>query len=214
MFRGYEESEIGPLECEEIEGFLSPQDEMLLKLAEEQKKVKREELTLREKTVAAFVENSLDENSSSEEEFDKIVIDKSEKWDCESILSTYSNLYNHPAKITEPKGPEKIKIDKKTGIPLGVIGANTLTAHNLSMLDQGNISSGPRSIVSQISELSIRPKDESPEERRIRKKNLKEYRRERRVEKKANTLAFKDEKTRQEKVLLNQRNNQQGIKIL
>lgn len=97
---------------------------------------------------------------------------------------------------------------------MGVIGANTLTAHNLSLLDQGNISTGPRSVISQLSELSIRPKDESPEERRIRKKNLKEYRRERRMERKANTLAFKEEKIRQEKVLLNQRNNQQGIKIL
>lgn len=26
-----------------------------------------------------------------------------EKWDCESILSTYSNLYNHPRLIEEPK---------------------------------------------------------------------------------------------------------------
>eukprot|EP00118_Oscarella_pearsei_P009003 m.49298 g.49298 ORF g.49298 m.49298 type:complete len:54 (+) comp33972_c0_seq13:1357-1518(+) len=25
-----------------------------------------------------------------------------EKWDCESVLSTYSNLYNHPTKIKEP----------------------------------------------------------------------------------------------------------------
>ena len=26
-----------------------------------------------------------------------------EKWDCESILSTYSNIYNHPKLITEPR---------------------------------------------------------------------------------------------------------------
>lgn len=26
-----------------------------------------------------------------------------EKWDCESILTTYSNLYNHPRLIEEPK---------------------------------------------------------------------------------------------------------------
>lgn len=29
-------------------------------------------------------------------------IKEKEKWDCESILSTYSNIYNHPKLITEP----------------------------------------------------------------------------------------------------------------
>ena len=27
---------------------------------------------------------------------------KEDRWDCESILSTYSNLYNHPTTIKEP----------------------------------------------------------------------------------------------------------------
>lgn len=26
-----------------------------------------------------------------------------EKWDCQSILSTYSNIYNHPKLIEEPQ---------------------------------------------------------------------------------------------------------------
>lgn len=26
-----------------------------------------------------------------------------DKWDCESIISTYSNIYNHPKLISEPK---------------------------------------------------------------------------------------------------------------
>lgn len=26
-----------------------------------------------------------------------------DKWDCESIISTYSNTYNHPKLISEPK---------------------------------------------------------------------------------------------------------------
>lgn len=50
--------------------------------------------------VMSLVENSEDE------ELEKIEIeDKKEKWDCESIISTYSNIYNHPAKIVEPKVP-------------------------------------------------------------------------------------------------------------
>jgi protein LTV1 len=43
---------------------------------------------------------------------------------------------------------------------------------------------------------------------------VKEYRRERRAERKANTLAFKEEKGRQEKILLNTRASFQGVKIL
>lgn len=31
-----------------------------------------------------------------------------ERWDCESILSTYSNLYNHPTVIAEPSDHAKV----------------------------------------------------------------------------------------------------------
>jgi len=45
-----------------------------------------------------------------------------EKWDVESIISTYSNTENHPGLISEPKRTKKIiKISEKTGIPLGVL---------------------------------------------------------------------------------------------
>ena len=43
---------------------------------------------------------------------------------------------------------------------------------------------------------------------------LKEFRRERRVERKTNAAAFKDEKIRQEKILINNQRNVQGNKIL
>jgi len=93
-------------------------------------------------------------------------------------------------------------------------GGPKLTAKNLATLDGVDSSHGPRSIISMVSELSIRPKGESPEDRKIRKANLREYRKERRSERKANTEAFKLEKIRQEKVLMNVRNNLQGVKIL
>lgn len=31
------------------------------------------------------------------------------KWDCETILSTYSNIYNHPKLISEGKGKKPRK---------------------------------------------------------------------------------------------------------
>ncbi|CAN8203987.1 unnamed protein product [Coccothraustes coccothraustes] len=58
-----------------------------------------------------------------------------------------------------------------------------------------------------------RSKAESKEDRKARKQAIKEERKERRMEKKANKLAFKQEKTRQEKELLNLKQNVQGLKL-
>lgn len=45
-----------------------------------------------------------DEESEASDLEDLVVeVKLEEKWDCESILSTYSNLYNHPRLIEEPK---------------------------------------------------------------------------------------------------------------
>lgn len=47
------------------------------------------------------------EGSSSEDEknLEELIVDAREKdkWDCQSIISTYSNIYNHPKVISEPK---------------------------------------------------------------------------------------------------------------
>ena len=71
-----------------------------------------------------------------------------------------------------------------------------------------------RTLASRISVLSIRNRHETPEEKKARKQAIKEFKRERRVEKKANTLAFKEEKNRQEKISLNMAKNAQGVKLL
>lgn len=107
-------------------------------------------------------------------------------------------------------------------MPANILGQNILTAKALSQFNAENdnvIGGGPKSmggksVISQLSALSIRPKDESPEERRVRKQNLKEYRKVRREEKKANMDAFKEEIKRQQKIAINNRNNIQGNKIL
>lgn len=65
-----------------------------------------------------------------------------------------------------------------------------------------------------LSVLSLRPKDETPEEKRERKRLLKEYRGERRIERKANTVAFKEEKKQQDRIHINNRNNLQGKGIV
>jgi protein LTV1 len=39
-------------------------------------------------------------------------------WDCQTVLSTYSNLENHPRLIKEESLRKKIQIDPKTGMPI------------------------------------------------------------------------------------------------
>ncbi|CAK9821114.1 Protein LTV1 homolog [Anthophora plagiata] len=227
MYAAYDENEIGALDCDEIEGYIAPDSDLVLQCAAEFEKRQTEDTD----NVAQLMKDRMNilenEYSSSEDEnsLEELVVDARErdKWDCESIISTYSNIYNHPKLISEPKVPQKIKVDSRTGIPKHVLDGSSkkLTAKTLAQFDQQNEScksKGPQSVAetmkSTLSMLSVRPKDETAEERKQRKKALKDYRKERRVERKANSEAFKEEKKRQEKILLNNRQNIQGNKIL
>merc|ERR1712154_142260 len=89
------------------------------------------------------------------------VDDKGKHWDCESILSTYSTLYNHPKLISEPKN-NKIQLSSKTGIPKGVLGRG-LTEGALKQLDgdEADQEEDLMSLKSKISELSFRPQHET-----------------------------------------------------
>lgn len=222
MYADYDENEIGALDTEEIEGHVLESSDILLQYAEEFAKQQTTEQLSNEKITnktQEFVDNESD--NESEDEMKYIQIDDTEKWDCETILSTYSNIYNHPKLIVEPSS-NKIKIDKKTGLPKNILGANKLTTKALNELNAqngvfqgtGSKSVAGQSIISQLSHLSIRPKNEQPKERRDRKKALKEYKRERRLEKKLNTKAFKEEAQKQAKIAINNRNNVQGNRIL
>lgn len=102
MYEDYEDNEIGALDCEEIEGYVPETSNILLQYAEEFKtNQKREQLDQDAITNKIKQHNQME--SEDEEELIDIKIPEKEKWDCESILSTYSNLYNHPKLISEPK---------------------------------------------------------------------------------------------------------------
>ena len=208
----YDDAEEGALECEDIEGFMDENGLMMRQLTRDHAILKAMNRQQIEKEKEVIKRQQLEE---SDEEDDLVTVkvgDKDEKWDCESILSTYSTLYNHPKLISEPKS-DKIQLSSKTGIPIGVLGRG-LTAGALRDLDQlSDNEDDVMSLKSKISEFSIRPKHETSGEKRNRKANLKQARRERREEKKANSEAFKIEKNRQEKIMMNNKNNVQGIKI-
>merc|ERR1711970_126179 len=215
----YGEMEEGALEGEEIEGTVEEEGErmkQLIKETDEERKTRRQQLE-REREVIKNMLDRVDDSDEEEGETEKIVLkEQSEKWDCESILSTYSTIYNHPKMISEARNKvNPIKLSSKSGIPKDVLGRG-LTAAALRQLDLESgleVEDDLQSVRSRMSEVSIRPKHETLEEKKTRKATVKNLRKERREEKKANTLAFKTEKSRQEKINLNVKNNLQGIKI-
>merc|ERR1719209_2130103 len=220
FFDQYSDGEEGALEGEDIEGTLDEESqrmENLLAEHKEEKRTARQQLEREEEREREVIRRVL-EQEDGDEEMEKIVLPadaeaKREQWDAETILTTYSTLYNHPKLISEPKKLGPIKLSSKTGIPKDTLGRG-LTSAALKQLDlENNSRADEDDLKSRMTECSIRPKHETKEEKKARKNEVKMVRRERREEKKANILAFKSEKIRQEKININVKNNVQGIKI-
>ncbi|OQS06644.1 hypothetical protein THRCLA_01317 [Thraustotheca clavata] len=117
-----------------------------------------------------------------------------DQWDCETIVSTYSNLDNHPTLLREPrekkskkKNPNHIILSSKTGMPLNI----TPISEEVESQDDAVINVG--SVAPQL----IRNRRETKEEKKERKMLAKNHKNERRTEKKETKMVFKDEKIRQ-----------------
>lgn len=210
FYEQYDDDEIGALDNAELEGSIQVDSNRLEEVLNDYYKKKAENCvklnTLEPLEDQDLPVNELDE--SEEEEIVTVVLEAvKEKWDCESICSTYSNLYNHPQLIKYQPKPKQIRISSKTGIPLNVLPKNGLTAKQAERMQMINGSDLPK--------VSTQPrsKNESRDDKRARKQAIKEERKERRIEKKANRLAFKLEKRRQEKELLNLKKNIEGLKL-
>lgn len=231
FYEKYDEPELGPLDCEDIEGHVDINDEVLLKISKDFSENEVAQPYDKAWDICRLVKLQQHDEEKPEEIIALEVSDdedadgRKKKWDCESILSTYSNIYNHPKLIDVPsKKQKKIVIDNKTGIPKNILDgdqSSKLTMKSLAKLANSEETSaaGPKSlcaesVISTLSVLSIRPKDETLEEKRERKKLLKEYRNERRIEKKTNKIAFNDERLRQNVLKANLSNNFNGSKIL
>ncbi|KAJ3750932.1 Low temperature viability protein-domain-containing protein [Lentinula detonsa] len=120
--------------------------------------------------------------------------EKQDRWDCETILTTYSNLENHPRviRVQSLKPVPKIRLDPKTGLPSLVDAASKQNArikkdHN-SFTNESDDSSyeGPY----QASETITRSRNEDPESKKARKAATKAKQAERRAEKKATKQIF------------------------
>ena len=152
-----------------------------------------------------LIEENEDDSEKEDEEkiFEQFMTKPKEKWDCESIISTYSNIYNHPKLITE-ESTKKYELHKRTGIPIGVFAESAKKVDNDEDVDS--------EMLETVTLNNVRNKDETPEQRKQRKKDVKEQRKNRRIEKKSNKIAFKSEQKKQEKVNSNTI-AQRGIKL-
>ncbi|OQR67486.1 protein LTV1-like [Tropilaelaps mercedesae] len=219
----YNSKDVGALDGEEIEGRISIESEVVNKLTEQYAEVVR--LSIGGLSTASegpdeVLKNCVIKSLKRAEEVEELDLVENNhahndtKWDCESILSTYSSVHNRPKVIDmPPKSTSKIRLGAR-GMPVEEKG---LTKRALKQLE-GNCAIADdyaKSVCSRVSAVSVaRSKDETAEERKARKQQVKQFRRERRVEKRANAIAFKAEERRQKVQELNIRNNMQGIKLL
>ena len=208
----YDEEEIGCIEQEEVQGVLDVNNQLINNVIddfyESNKMHALSETKSKEKDDKVLVEEDMSEDEEDESQmFAQFMKEEpKEKWDCESIISTYSNIYNHPKLIEEERrGPsKKYELHKRTGIPIGVFDKK-ISGDDSDEEDEDIV-------IETVVLNNVRNKEETPEERKQRKKDVKEQRKNRRVEKKTNKIAFKYEQKKQEKV----NNNtlvQKGIKM-
>jgi len=141
-------------------------------------------------------EDDIDDLISSDEE------DKKDRWDCETILSTYTNLENHPRliRVRDQKPVPKIALDRKTGLPTLVdIFQDPQKIKNTVIINTSDESEDSDNDVPRR-ETITRPRNESKELKKARKAAVKAERQTRRIEKKTTKQQFgaevKDQKKR------------------
>ncbi|VDM44045.1 unnamed protein product [Toxocara canis] len=172
------DGELSEDEEEMAENLLEPDSHRMKELVDEYKR-STENPVLENDEIArryAFASDSEGECES----LDRISVEcptlKKAKWDCESVLSSYSNIYNRPTVIKEPT--RRRLGNRNTGI-------NAEQKQSVEAMDCES-----ESAVNGIVGSTRRRREETADEKRERKKAVKEARAERRAEKKANKRAF------------------------
>jgi len=128
-----------------------------------------------------------------------------EQWDCETIVSTYSNLYNHPKELDQPR----IRLSDKTGFAMDFLPdayarpndayAARKTKKIGDCIEEGDEDEDEEDEEGPIENKGVARRGESKDEKKARKKALKEEQRLRRVEKKDLKNEFKKESNLQKK---------------
>ena len=133
-----------------------------------------------------------DEN---EEQKEIVEVDEKPKleWDVESVLSTYSNIYNRPKILNDGI---KIKLKGRNKMPVVMEDCISEEEEDSEQEDQLKENKGV-----------ARPRKESKEEKKARKQAIKEERKDRRAIKKMTKEVFKGEVMKQSKLHQSQRTN-------
>ncbi|CAG8464696.1 21832_t:CDS:2 [Dentiscutata erythropus] len=155
--------------------------------------------------------NKVNKTDKEYVEIESEPLTKRQTWDCQSILSTYSNLENHPTLIRE-KPHEKLSTEKQDGLST-VERTQEYNSDDDSKKFQENekLDSERQVEIAEDENGQIRgiprSKIESKEEKRQRKASVKAERRNRRLEKKSFKQAFAKEHLRQNKIFQNLEKN-------
>ncbi|KAK0246183.1 Low temperature viability protein-domain-containing protein [Armillaria nabsnona] len=127
-----------------------------------------------------------DDDTPEEDLFLELEEDKKDRWDCETILTTYTNLENHPRLIRarDTRRTPKITLDPKTGLP-------SIVEPKQAKLRAQSPEPDLKRTLRQAT--VTRPRNESPESKKARKAAVKVNRAARRAEKKATKEEFGSE---------------------
>ncbi|KAF8640432.1 hypothetical protein AX17_000097 [Amanita inopinata Kibby_2008] len=131
---------------------------------------------------------------------------KRDRWDCETILSTFSNLENHPRLIRarNDKTTPKVYLDPKTGFP-ALAKPDTRIARVRNHVAMNDISgSDDDSDIRKVQHTITRPRNESREDKKSRKTAAKVEKQIRRAEKKTLKEQYEAE-TKAQKITLESR---------
>lgn len=161
---------------------------------------REEQAKIDERLKHGFGEESDGHDSELDSKLDDMLQERDDTWDCETILSTYSNLENHPSVIDAPSGVKRrsvqkqpiIRLDPRTQAPEGYIpGTGASPSADTELMDFGS----SRREVAQNTQ--ARERGESKEQKKARKAAVKEAARERRALKSEMKKAFGSESVKQ-----------------
>ncbi|XP_044476159.1 protein LTV1 homolog [Mangifera indica] len=150
--------------------------------------------------------------NESENEDDKVVVQESsdelEEWDCETIITTYSNLDNHPGKIGAPEIARKKKLAETVSAALNannhVISLKGKEKLPVEFLPHGQKAATEKmKVMGSLKSEQLKRKQhgqESKEEKKERKTAVKQERREARQAKKEMKGLYRGEAQRAQKV--------------
>ncbi|CAF5008243.1 unnamed protein product, partial [Rotaria sp. Silwood1] len=178
IFDDYDDDNIGALDSYHInQQGASIQDDLVQQTIEqfEQQQMQTDEQI--ERTAIEKTKKIAKRLLNEPEKLTTITVDDDEneddKWDCETILTTYSNIYNHPKLITQ-NSINRIRLSKKTGLPL--TDNNKIKTKEVIINEIHDDENNDKESTNQQTIIFERKKGETSEERRVRKQAVKEIR--------------------------------------